>query len=197
MARKHKTALTALFLLFFYLFPSPLSAGPPTDQIRATLNKVIAILNDPQLKTQGRKKERRKKLQQVIYPRFDFTEMAKRSLGRYWRRLTPAEREEFVHLFTDLLERSYLNNIEAYNNEKFVFVRERRDGNYAEVESRILTSKGEEFSVNYKALSVNGEWKIYDIVAENISLVNNYRSQFNRIITKFSYQELTRRIREK
>ncbi len=197
MTKKHSTIFVSLFLLYFYLFPSSLNAGPPTDQIRATVDKVIAILKDPHLKSEERKEERLSQLKQVIYRRFDFSEMAKRSLGSQWRRITPAERREFTRLFTNLLERTYVNQIQAFNDEQIVFIRERRDGRYAEVESSITSGKGRKLSINYKSFLVNGEWKIYDVVAENISMVNNYRSQFNRIITKSSYEELIRKIKQK
>ena len=196
--QRHKTTAAALFLLSLYiLIPYPSIAGVPTDQIRATVDKVLGILENPRLKSDARKKERRDQLRQVIYARFDFAEMAKRSLGSHWRRRTPEEQEEFVRLFTDLLERAYIDRIESYSDGKFVYLRESVDKNYAEVDTRVLTSKGEELSLNYKTYLVNGGWKIYDVVVENISLVNNYRSQFNRIITNSSYEELVRRMKEK
>lgn len=197
MMKKYKSTSVVLFLLFFYLLiPFPLTAGDPTDQIRTTVDKAVAILRNPRFK-ENKTKDRRDQLRKVLYSRFDFTEMAKRSLGSHWRRRTPEEQKEFVRLFSDLLERAYIDRIESYNEEKFVYLRENLDKNYAEVESRIVTHKGEEFSLNYKAYLVNGEWRVYDLVIENISLVNNYRSQFNRIITNSSYEELIRRMKEK
>lgn len=160
------------------------------------MDKVVAILKDPQLQSEERQEERWKQLRQAIYQRFDFTEMAKRSLGRQWRRLTPAERDEFTRLFTDLLERTYVSRLQSFYDEEIVFLRERRDGDYAEVESRILTNKGGKVFDKYRSFLVDGEWKIYDIVAENISLVSNYRPQFNRILAKSSYIELVQRIRK-
>ncbi len=198
MMATYKPTSVVLCLLFFYiLIPSSISAGDPTDQIRTTVGNLLAILKSPYPESEAKKKDRRKQLRQVIYSRFDFTEMAKRSLGRHWRRRTSEEHEEFVDLFTDLLERAYLNRIESYNDEKFVYLRENLDGNYAEVKSRIVTHQGEEYSFNYKTHLLNGEWRIYDVVVENISLVNNYRSQFNRVITNSSYEELIRRLKEK
>jgi len=127
----------------------------------------------------------------------DFEEMAKRALGSHWRRRNPKEQQEFVRLFSDLLENAYISRIEAYNNEKLVYTGEKLDGQYAEVQSRMATSKGEEYSINYKVRLVNSQWKVYDVVIENISLVNNYRSQFNRVITKSSYEDLILRLKEK
>lgn len=197
MTKYNPTFVTLLLLLFFLVSPFPLNAGDPTDQIRGSVDKAIAVLKNPRFKSEARKKERREQLKKIIYSRFDFTEMARRSLGSHWRRRTPEEQEEFLRLFTDLLERAYINRIESYNDEKFVYLRENLNGEFAEVESRIVTSKGEEIPLNYRAHLVNGEWKIYDVVVENISMVNNYRSQFNRIITNSSYEELIRRMREK
>jgi phospholipid transport system substrate-binding protein len=173
------------------------AAAQPIDEVRSTVDQAIAVLKNPRLKNDERKRERRSQIRQVLVPRFDFTEMAKRSLGADWRRRTPEEQKEFVTLFTDLLENSYIDRIEAYNDEKFVYVREKRDDDFAQVDSKILTAKGEEFSISYKLHLVKGEWKVYDVVLENISLVNNYRSQFSRIITNASYEELVRRLREK
>jgi len=165
--------------------------------MRTTVDKVVAVLKNPGLKSAARKVDRRDQLRQVIYPRFDFAEMAKRSLGSHWRSRTPEEQQEFEELFTDLLANSYVDQIESFNDEKILYLREIMDNNHAEVSTKIISSKGEEFSVNYKLHLANGSWKVYDVVIENISLVNNYRSQFNRIITNSSYDELLRKMKEK
>jgi phospholipid transport system substrate-binding protein len=173
------------------------AAGVPGDQVRQTADKVLAILKDPQLKGESKKNERRDKLREVIYQRFDFTEMARRSLGSEWRRRSPEEQKEFVKLFTGLLERAYLDNIESYNGEKFRYLKEQEDNNHAEVDTKIIDNKGQEFSVNYRLHKVNGDWKVYDVVIEDISLVNNYRSQFNRVLATSSYKELVNRMKGK
>jgi len=172
-------------------------AGVATDQIKSTVDKAIIVLKDPRLKPSAKTKERRDQLKQILFARFDFTEMARRALGANWRRRTPQEQEEFVRLFTDILERAYADIIEGYTDEKIIYFNERVDGTYADVGSKILTSKGEEYSIYYKAHLVSNEWKVYDVVAENISLVNNFRSQFNRVIANSSYEELIRRLRDK
>lgn len=197
MRAKANSIFTLLLLLAVLVSASPSSAGAPTDQIRSTVDKALVVLQDPRLKSEAKMQERREKLRQILYARFDFTEMAKRSLGAHWRRRTPKEQEEYVGLFTSLLERAYVDRIESYNEEKFVYPRELLDGNYAEVESRILTQRGEEFTILYKTHLVKGEWKVYDVVVEHISLVNNYRSQFNRVINNSSYEELISRLKEK
>jgi len=155
------------------------------------------VLKDPRLKPAAKTKERREQLRQILFARFDFTEMAKRALGSNWRRRTPQEQDEFVRLFTEILERAYADIIESYTDEKIVYLNERVEGGFADVGSKILTSRGEEYSVNYKAHLISNEWKVYDVIAENISLVNNFRSQFNRVIANSSYEELLRRLRDK
>ena len=198
MKKENKPMFVTLLLLFFSLLaPSHSIAGAPMDQIRASVDKVQAILKNPQLRSAAKTRDRRDQLRQTISARFDFSEMARRSLGAQWRKLTPKEQEEFVRIYTDLLERAYIDRIESYSDEQFAYVRENLDKNYAEVQSRIVTNKGEEFSLNYKAHLINAEWKVYDVVVENISLVNNYRSQFNRIIANSSYEELVRRMKDK
>jgi phospholipid transport system substrate-binding protein len=192
-----RLSVTALFLLAIALTPAHAAAGLPTDQIKATVDKALLVLKDPRLKPSTKALERREQLKQILFARFDFSEMAKRALGANWRRRTAKEQDEFVRLFTDLLERAYTDTIESYTDEKILYVGERLDGGYADVSSKILTSKGEEFSLNYKTHFVAGEWRVYDVVVENMSMVNNYRSQFNRVIANDSYEELVRRLRDK
>ena len=196
---KSNTFLKTLGVLLLALsfLPGSARAGVPTDQIKATVDKAVAVLKDPLLKPAAKVKERRDQLKQILFARFDFTEMAKRALGSNWRRRTPQEQDEFVRLFTDILEHAYADIIESYSDEKIVYVNERIDGKFADIGSKIVTGKGEEYSINYKAHLVSNKWKIYDVVAENISLVNNYRSQFHRVISHSSYEELLRRLRDK
>ena len=177
--------------------PLPLQAGAMTDEVRATVKKVVAILQNPHLKPEARKNERHAQLRQVIEPGFDFEEMAKRSLGSHWQGRSQEEQGKFVTLFADLLAESYLDKIESYVGEKFVFVRETQDREFSEVAIKIIDKKGEEVPINYKLRSAKGNWKIYDLVIENVSLVNNYRSQFNRILTTASFDELLQRLQEK
>jgi phospholipid transport system substrate-binding protein len=197
MKKNLATSGIILLLLLFWLKPGAAAAGVPTDQIKATVDRALLVLRDPKFKPTAKTKERRDQLKQILFARFDFTEMARRALGANWRRRTPQEQEEFVRLFTDLLERAYASTIESYTDEKIVYVGEKVDGNYAEVNSKILTSKGQEYSIDYKTQVVSGEWKVYDVVVENISMVNNFRSQFNRVINNSSYEELIHRLKEK
>ena len=197
MKRYLTVPVIVLILLPIWLTPGSAAGGVPTDQIKSTVDKALVVLRDPRFKPTAKTKERREQLKQILFTRFDFTEMAKRSLGANWRRRTAKEQEEFVRLFTDLLERAYADTIESYGDEKIVYVGERLDGDFADVNSKIFTAKGEEFSLNYRAHFVGGEWRVYDVVVENISMVNNYRSQFNRVIANSSFDELVRRLKDK
>lgn len=188
--------LGRLLVMVCLLFPAGLHAGVPTDQIRATIDQVLEILNNPELKSKSAKEERRSRLRQVIYPRFDFAEMARRSLGSTWQRISRGEQQEFLNLFTQLLEESYVSNIDSYSGEKILYGREIADQDFAEVDTKIITNRGEEFAINYKLHELNGDWKVYDVVIENVSIVNNYRSQFSRLLGKYSFAELLDRIRD-
>jgi phospholipid transport system substrate-binding protein len=192
--RNPRLLIWAFFLL---VYPFNAFADSPTVEIKTTVDQVIQILTSPQLQGEGRKQERRKRLRETIFVRFDFQEMAQRALGAHWHRRTPEERAEFIRVFSDLLEQTYVDKIESYNNEKFIYMNERIDGRYAEVGSKMRTAKGEEFTLNYKLHRVGEDWRVYDLVIENVSLMNNYRSQFNRIITSSTYDELVLKIKQK
>jgi phospholipid transport system substrate-binding protein len=172
-------------------------AGEPLDLVRTAVDKAVQILKDPKLQSQDKKRERIERLREALNPIFDYEEMAKRALGTHWRRRTPAEQEEFVKLFRDFLERIYSDKVDLYGGEKVRFGREVIDKDFAQVESTIIKPKGEELAVIYKLRQLNGQWKVYDAVVENISIVNNYRSQFDRIISSSSYEELVKRLQEK
>jgi phospholipid transport system substrate-binding protein len=192
-----RAGMAGLLGACLFLSALPAGAGAPTEQTRATADKVMSILNNPELRSAARKNERREQLRAVIYPRFDFTEMAKRSLGPQWSRRSAQEQGEFIRLFTEVLENNYVDKIESYSGEKVTYTRENLDKDRAEVFTKVVTKKGEEFTVNYILHSVDGDWKVYDVVVENISLVNNYRSQFNRILAKASFDELLRKLQAK
>lgn len=177
--------------------PVVAAAGAAGDEVRKTVDRVILILQDPRLKGEAKNNERRKQLREVLERRFDFTEMARRSLGPHWRRLRPEQQKEFVRHFTHLLAEAYLDKIESYNGEKVEYLKEQENGNYAAVDTKIIDNRGQEYSINYRLHNVKGNWKVYDVIIENISLVNNYRAQFNRVLARSSYDELIERMKAK
>jgi phospholipid transport system substrate-binding protein len=171
-------------------------ASAPGEQVKATIDQVMEVLKDPKLQGPSKKAERREKLRQVVLPRFDFAEMAKRALGNNWNRY-PEKQREFVTAFTQLLEETYADQIELANGDKVVYLNERTEKDYSEVATKVISPKGEETSMTYKLHPVDSDWKVFDIVVENISIVNNYRSQFNRVLSNASLDELIKRIKEK
>jgi len=193
------TGSNPMLLIWVLLFLYPLNAfaGDPTVQIKSTVDQVIQTLSNPTLQGEGKKQERRKRLREAIFARFDFQEMAQRSLGPHWQRRSANERSEFMKVFSDLLEKSYVDKVESYNNEKFIYTNEKINGTYAEVDSKLQTSKGEEFVISYKLHRVGEDWRVYDLVIENVSLVNNYRSQFNRVLSNSNYDDLISKLKAK
>ncbi len=197
---RQKTRRIEIYVFTFMFSLASLTsanAGAPLDLVRTTVDRAIQILKDPKLSSPDKKKERVDRLREALAAIFDYEEMAKRALGPHWRQRTPAEQEEFVKLFRDFLERVYSEKIGLYGGEKVRFGREVMDSEFAQVESTIIQPKGEEIAVVYKLRQVNGQWKVYDAIVENISIVNNYRSQFDRVISSSSYEELVKRLREK
>jgi len=179
-------------------FISPLLwAGEPGKLLMETIDKGFAILKDPSLKGDEKVQERRQKLWEGISPIFNFEEMSKRALGQHWKSRTPEEKKEFVELFTNIMKDAYIGKTDTYSGEKVVIVSEKQDKKYAKVQTKIITNKGTEISVDYNMLNNPGGGTIYDVIIEGVSLVNNYRSQFNNILIKSSYQELVQKIKAK
>jgi len=172
------------------------NAGEPTEASRGAVNQGVEILKNAKLDNQKQRAQVIDRLRQIVYPLFDFNEMTMRSLGGNWRRLNPQQRKEFVSSFTALLEKTYADQIDLYDGQQVVYAGESIDSDYAQVDSRIIDKKGQTYSVVYKLHRVDGKWRIYDVVAENISLVNNYRAQFNRVIAKSSFEELLKIIKQ-
>jgi len=164
------------------------------EAIKHSTEKVIEILKDPDLKADPELRER--KIWDVVVERFDFEEMAKRALAVHWRDRSPQEQREFVDLFGKLLQRSYSGKLAQYSDEKVEFLAEEIDGPRAEVRTKII-SKGNEIPIEYRMMKKGNDWKVYDVVIEGVSLVNNYRNQFNRIVVSSGYKELIQRMRTK
>ena len=171
------------------------AAGAPTEQLRTHVDRVLKLLDDSSLKAPDKAKERRAAVRKVADDIFDFAETAKRSLGRHWAARTPEEREEFVKLFGDLLERSYISKIELYGGEKIQYVADKIEGETAVVQSKLLTKAGGEVPIEYRMLKKGERWLVYDVVIEGVSLVANYRTQFNKIIQTSSFQDLVKKMK--
>ena len=172
-------------------------AGPPTEQLRTQVDRVLKTLEDPELRKETRARDRRAAVRRLADEIFDFNETARRSLGRHWLGRSAAEREEFVRLFGDLLERSYLTKIEIYGGEKVQYLGDVVDGDTATVKTKIVTKSGTDIPIEYKMLKRTDRWVVYDVVIEGVSLVSNYRTQFNKIIQTSSFQELVKKMKTK
>jgi phospholipid transport system substrate-binding protein len=169
--------------------------GAPTEQLRSRVERVVTILEDAQLKTKPA--ARRAALRTAASDIFDFTEITRRSLGRHWQTATPAEREDLVALMTALLERSYLGRIEQYSGERIVFAGETAEADLATVRTRLVGKGGVETPVDYRVYKAGERWLVYDVSVEGVSLVANYRAQFNKILQTSSTQGLVERLRGK
>jgi phospholipid transport system substrate-binding protein len=194
---RFKTLLSISFIAMMICAASPVYAGVPTEEIRTAIDQGIEILKSAKLDNTKQRSQVINQLREIVYTRFDFEEMAKRSLGSHWRRLNPQQQKEFVSAFTELLETTYADKIDLYEGQQVEYIGETIDKNYAEVNTRVIGKNRQTYTVDYKLHEIGGKWRIYDVIAENISLVNNYRSQFNRVIVNSSIEELIKRIRQK
>jgi phospholipid transport system substrate-binding protein len=192
-----KRPIVVLNILLLLLFSLPVYAGAPMDAVQANVNKVLEVLRDPKLKAASAKEIEKEKLRLIYERMFDDVELSKRTLARNWNNLNVAQRQEFVILFRQVLEKAYIDKILAYTDEKIVFDRETMvSGTQAEIQTKIVTSS-KEIPISYRVLLRDGAWKVYDVVIENVSLVLNYRTQFNDILAKDKPEQLLEILRKK
>ena len=192
----HRARVCWILLLLFVLTSAHGAwAGPPTDQLRAGIDRVFKILADPELEGDTKLNQRRTAIVTVASEIFDFDEMAKRSLGQYWAPRTLAERGEFVRLFTATVEHSYISKVDQRGAGKMAVQGEHLDGEYAIVRTTIPLSSGQELPIDYRMHNIADRWRVYDLTVDGISLVANYRAQFNKIIRTSSYEALVARFK--
>ncbi|MGO8987494.1 MAG: phospholipid-binding protein MlaC [bacterium] len=175
----------------------PVLAADPMDRVKQTTDKILSVVTNPALKAPSKTEEREKLIRQAVDERFDWEEMARRSLAVHWAKRTTEERKEFVRLFGDLVERTYMKKVEDYSGEKVLYEGETKEGDYASVRVKIVTKKGEDIPVEYHLKKEREDWFVYDVSIEGVSLINNYRTQFNSILSQSSYENLVKRLREK
>ena len=197
MRSLYRHVALALGLVLSVVMVLPAAAGAPSDQLKAQIDRVLKTLDNPDLKKEGRARDRRRAVRQIANDIFDFGETARRSLGRHWQPRTPAEREEFVQLFADLLERSYISRVELYGGEKIQYLGDSTEGDQAKVQTKLVTKGGSEIPIEYRMHRKGERWLVYDVIIEGVSLIANYRTQFNKIIQTSSYQELVRKMKTK
>jgi len=173
------------------------TAPGPQDQIRQSTDQILAILKDPAFKAPDKKAERRKKIEGVVDERFNWPDMAQRSLGIHWRKRTDQEKKDFVPLYTELVRDTYMTKIEGYSGEQVHYGGEQVDGDYARVSVRIVTAKNTEIPVIYSLKKSGDQWLVYDVAVEGVRLVNNYRTQFNSMLTSMSWPEFLQKLKTK
>lgn len=183
--------------LLFGAYRSDVQAGEPTEKIRDTTDKIIAIVSNPELKGPGKEPDRRKLIRKVVDERFDWEEMTRRSLGTHWNARTPEEKKEFIALYGELLERTYLERVESYSGEKVLYQGENIDNSFATVNVKIVTAQNTEIPVEYRLRKKGNDWLVYDISIAGVSLVNNYRVQFSSILARSSYADLVKQLKKK
>ena len=192
-----KRLFVGLSILMLFLISLPVYAGAPLDAVKINADQVLDILRDPKLKAASAKEMKKNKLRAVYVNMFDEVELSRRSLGMKWNKLNTAQRQEFIKLFEQVLEKAYADRILSYTNEKIEFTKESMiSGNLAEVRTKVITAS-KEIPIYYRVILKEGTWKVYDVTIENVSLVQNYRTQFNDILTKNAPEQLLEILRKK
>ena len=192
-----KKRIAVFSILIIFVLSIPVYAGVPMTTVEATVNRVLNVLRDPKLKSPAAKEIKKEKLRVIYKDMFDEIEFSKRTLTRNWNKFSPAERVEFVKLFEQVLEKSYIDKILDYSNEKVDFYKESMlSDNQAEIQTKIVTAS-KEIPIYYRMILKDGKWKVYDVVVENVSLVQNYRTQFNDILGKNTPEQLLEILRKK
>jgi len=193
--RFHLPLVGAVVLALIVAFAVPARAGAPTDALKQSVDQVVKILSDPALREKP--EARHAQVRKVAESIFDYPDTARRSLGQHWNARTPEQQQEFIKLFADILDRSYVSKIDLYQGERVQYTGETIDGNEATVKTMITAKQGSDIPVDYRMHMKSGRWAVYDVVIEGVSLVSNYRTQFNKIIQTESYDALVQRLRAK
>jgi phospholipid transport system substrate-binding protein len=195
--RQGRWAYALAFAASLTVVGGAVEAGIPTDQLRGATDRVLKVLQDPELKQPAKKDARRQQIRAVADEIFDWQETGKRALARHWQGRSPTERQEFSALFADLVERSYISKIERYSGERIVYAGETVEGEQATVRTKLITKSNTEIPIDYRMQKEGDRWRAYDVVIEGVSLVSNYRTQFNRIIQQSGYGELVNKLKAK
>ena len=186
-----------LVSFFSMVNTGPLWAAGPAERIRYTTNRILAVAADPALNSSDKREERRFLIRNAVDERFDWGEISKRCLGKHWKELSEEEQDEFIILFSKLLERAYLEKVENFSGEKVSYEKEVIDGAYGSVESKIMTGRGTPVHVKYHLIRKKNDWLVYDVSIGGVSLVNTYRNQFSNILRNSSYKKLAEKMKDK
>ena len=189
-------ALATLLFLFAATAPatSAIANEGPAQELKSRVDRAVQVMSEPAMKGPAKVAERRARVRKIADEIFDFPEMSKRSLGVHWQEMAPPDRERFVRLFSDLLDRAYFEKIDTYNGERVTYLAPKMDRDQATVPTRVVTEKGSEIPVDYRMRQDGGRWLVYDVIIEGVSLVSNYRAQFDRIVRTSSTGDLLKRM---
>ena len=193
-----KKMLVGAMLLAWLMVPLLAFAGVPLDTVKANVNSVLEVLRDPKLKGEAGKKVKEQRIQAAAEKLFDFVELSKRTLGLNWNNFTPEQRKEFVHLFETILKDAYIEKITSYDNEPVNFTKEAPlSETTVEVSSVVVLKGGQQVPINYRVIKKENDWRVYDVVIEGVSLINNYRTQFREILGNNPPEKLLESLRKK
>jgi phospholipid transport system substrate-binding protein len=191
-----KIVLT-LMAIFMFSAGGVVAASPAQEQLKQSIDEILSVLRNPQLKADSQKENRRATLEKIVEDRFDFEKMSQLSLAMHWKERSTAEKSEFVVLFGQLLKNTYINKMEGYTDEKVVFLNELIKQKKAQIDTKIITQTIE-IPLNYRMFTRgNDQWRVYDVVIEGVSLIGNYRSQFGQMLEKGSFEELMDKLKKK
>jgi len=192
-----RRALPGLLILMLLIFPLHAEAGLPLDTVEGHVNSVLEVLRNPALQGEANKEAKEKKIESIADQMFDYIALSKLTLGRSWKQFNKEQQKEFVSLYRSILEKAYMDKILSYTDEKVLFDKEMMlSENKAEVQTRIIT-KSAEIPINYRVYSKDGQWRVYDVIIEGISLIKNYRTQFREILANNPPEEVLKILREK
>jgi phospholipid transport system substrate-binding protein len=190
-----KRLIPTVTLIAFLFAGGTAAAGDAQDQLKTSIDRILALLSDETLKAPEKKLERREMVFKVLRERFDFAEMGKRSIGRNWKTISQEDKKEFVDAFSKLMQNSYILKIERYSDEEILYKGERPKGKYYYVYTEIV-SGDKAIPIAYSLHAKGNNWLVYDVNIEGISMVRNYRSQFNQTMLKEKFAGLMTKIRK-
>ncbi len=192
-----RNCIVRMTFILCLIFPASAFAGIPLETVKGHVDKVLDVLRDPSLKAESAKKVKKDKIKAISEKMFDFAELSKRTLARNWSKFSPVQQKEFIELYKSVLEDAYANKIMAYTDEKIAFGKEvTLTENTVEIRSTVIRTNGD-IPIDYRVIMKDGSWRVYDVVIEGVSLINNYRSQFREILANKPPQALLETLREK
>ena|SRR5208283_755043 len=189
--------IVRLTFILCLIFPVSAFAGIPLETVKGHVDNVLDVLRAPSLKSESSKKVKKDKIRAISDKMFDFAELSKRTLAQNWSKFSPDQQKEFTELYTSVLEDAYANKIMAYTDEKIDFSKEvALAGNTFEIQSTVLRKNGD-VPIYYRVIMKDGSWRVYDVVIEGVSLVNNYRAQFREMLANKPPESLLETLRKK